>query len=127
MLRSVPLALVAMAVSGGVLCAQGQNRVDTLGDSTRVTTISFHELFRGMDLTDQEQVRAKAVILDAYKTVMNLPEAGGCAKFEHWKAVIAKRDSVLLTLVHSEADSARLRERAAPQGPRGPCPYPHGH
>ncbi|HEU6452569.1 MAG TPA: hypothetical protein VFT57_14210 [Gemmatimonadaceae bacterium] len=126
MLRRFLLAVLALALTSGAAHAQNFRRPDTLGDSTRVAAFSFRELFRGMKLTKQEEARAKQVILDAFKTVMTLPEPGGCPKFEHWKAVVAKRDSILLTLVHSQADSVEFRKRAAPQGPKGPCPYTHG-
>ena len=122
MLRRILVLVMAAVLASSA--ARAQSEALTLADSTRATSAMFRQLFRGMPLTSEDTVGARTVIEDAFRTVMTLPESGGCAKFDHWKAVIAKRDSILLTLVRSEADSAEFQKRAAPQGPKGPCPYP---
>lgn len=120
---SVSIALLAILSHSGVARAQDTRGPDTLADSNRVTEVVYRELFHDSALSPSEQAHAKQVIRGAFKTVMTLPEIEHCAKRELYRVTIARRDSVLLTMVRTAADSAEFVKRAAPMRPQGPCPY----
>ncbi|HET7622802.1 MAG TPA: hypothetical protein VFK39_12935 [Gemmatimonadaceae bacterium] len=118
------LTLVLLMVSqGSVMHAQRMKRPDTLADSSRVTQLLYRELFHGTTLPPNEQARAKRVILEAFKKVMTLQESDPCERRRLYKTTMLSRDSVLLTMVRTAADSAELLKRAAPMRPHGACPY----
>jgi hypothetical protein len=77
-----------------------------------------------MVLSPVDTELAKTTIREAFVAVMKLPtDIDPCVRLEKWKTIVAKRDSVLLSLVRTQADSSTFEKRAAPQGPKGPCPY----
>lgn len=123
-MRRVLVLATLIASIGGVAGAQARGAEP--GTSAIISQNIYRELFTGIRLTPEQSVRAQRVIALAEKeTESARPPWATCQDREKVVVLQAQRDSMLLAMMTSAADSAKFAKHA--EGfVMGPCPIHKG-
>jgi hypothetical protein len=123
--KKVLTILVSLLIAAPIASAQSVSRQATQADSLLIRHNIYRELFAGITLTPDQRAQAEGVIADADRTSWPTAPFANCADMHKWyNANTETRDSTLLGLLKTAADSAKFAHRAA-TFIMGPCPPGH--
>lgn len=131
-MRMFLLALAASAAVGSISGAQEPqvHRMVHASDSLMIRKNTYRNLMAGIVLAPQQRETAEEVIAAEDRAFWAVPHTFSatfdCPAWERTAHLIARRDSTLLTIMTTAADSAKFSQRAA-KDVMPTCPEIVGH